>query len=206
MQCSVVLRFETRVPADDKADQFALRVQLKHLGRSGRTHVKVLLKHIDHVRTLLLDQTLAHLAHVVLLCAAGKKERERERKREREADAERKRRQVLAELRVRVRRYSKRKKRREAKHRDWTAKNRKKIFKKAISHSPQTDLIRGNHAKRGLLVDRPRFVRERIGHLLLAPPLGVQILLPRNQLVAALHVLLPLMRVRVCVWVQMERK
>jgi hypothetical protein len=35
-------------------------------------------------------------------------------------------------------------------------------------------------------------VRERKGHLLLAPPLGVQILLPRNQLVAALHVLLPL--------------
>ena len=55
------------IPADDKADQFALGVQLKHLGRTGRAHVKVLLKHIDHVRALLLDQTLAHLAHVVLL-------------------------------------------------------------------------------------------------------------------------------------------
>ncbi len=77
MQCSVVLRFSTHVPADDETDQLALRVQLKHLGRSGRTHVKVLLKHIDHVRALLLDQTLAHLAHVVLLCAAGKKEKEK---------------------------------------------------------------------------------------------------------------------------------
>ncbi len=84
--------FPTRVPADDETDQLALRVQLKHLGWSGRTHVKVFLKHIDHVRALLLDQTLAHLAHVVLLCVRrGRKRKRRNRGRVKEGQMQKER-------------------------------------------------------------------------------------------------------------------